>query len=146
MATKAIMSEVHLDRQDEMLKFGATAAITSAKTYPCGVSAAYADGTVLDLGNTDLEGMSVIFHVDEAINAGTATFKLSVGDTADGSTWTEIASSPSVAAASLTANKEFAVAIPRGHVQGQYLKATVVATGSPTAGKVSAYVDCYVGK
>lgn len=146
MATKAIMSEAHLGRADEMLKFGATNAITSAGTYPCGYTAAATDGVRLDLGNTDLEGMSVIFHCEEDFAGGTnCTFKVSVSND-NGSSWTEIASSPAIVTAKLKANMEFAVAIPRGHAQGNLMKAEAVSTGTFTKGKVSAYVDTYIGK
>lgn len=149
MATKAIQSGVHLGRQDVMLNFGATNTMSAATTYPCGYSAAATDGTRLDLGNTDLEGMSVIFHVEEAITGtGTvkATFKVSVSND-NGANWDEIAASPAIAAAQLTAAKEFAVSIPRGHVQGNLMKAEVTTAGTTiTGGKVSAYVDTYIGK
>ena len=147
MATNAIMSGVHLDRQDEMLKFGATNAMAASGTYPCGYAADHTDGTYLDLGDTDLEGMSVIFHVDTALTGtgAKATFKVSVSND-NGSNWTEIAASPEIVAANLTVDKEYAVVIPRGHVQGNLMKATVVAAGTVATGKVSAYVDTYVGK
>lgn len=140
----AYKSEVHLDRQDVMLMFGATNNITSAATYPCGYAAGATDGTYLDLGNTDLEGMSVIFHCDTDFDGTNATFKVSVSD--DKSTWKEIAASPAIVAANLKEGKEYAVAIPRGHEQGQFMKATVTTTGTATKGKVSAYVDTYIGK
>lgn len=147
MATKAIQSGAHLDRQDVALTFGATNAMSAAATYPCGYTAGATDGTYLDLGNTDLEGMSVIFHVEEAItgSGAKAVFKVSVSNNG-GSNWEEIAASPSIAAANLTAAKEFAVPIPRGHAQGNLMKAEVVASGTVSGGKVSAYVDCYIGK
>lgn len=141
----AYVSEPHLDRQDELLKFGTTNKITSAATYPCGYSADYTDGIALDIGESDLEGMSVIFHVEVATSGVTnATFKVFVSN--DKSSWTEVAASPAIAGAQLTADKEFAVAIPRGAAVGRYVKAAVTTTGSGSDGKVSAYVDSYIGK
>lgn len=126
----AFKSEVHLDRSDVMLTFGATNTITTAATYPCGYAAGATDGTFLDLGDTDLEGMSVIFHVEEDFDGTNATCKVSVSD--DKSTWKEIAASPVVLAANLKAGKEIAVSIPRGHEQGRFMKATVTTTGTAT--------------
>lgn len=144
----AFIENPHLDRQDKYLEFGATNTMSAATTYPCGYSASATDGTFLDLGKGDLEGMSIIFHVDAAVTGTgtvTATFKVAVSD--DKSTWTEVAASPAIGSANLTADKEFAVAIPRGSAKGKYMKATVTTAGTTiTAGKVSAYVDAYIGK
>lgn len=138
-----------LGRQDKLLTFGATGKISTAGTYACGGS----DGVVLDMFNGDtnpkaqianLEGFSVNFKIDAALTATTAVFKVQVCDTADG-TYKDAAVSREVATAELAEGASFPVAVPRGTVEGRYVKAVVVTTGTGGNGVVSACVDTFAG-
>lgn len=142
----AIIEKGLIGRQDKLLSFGETGAITSANTYNCGGG----DGVVLDMSNGDpkgqvasLDGFSVHFTVTEGITGATgATFKVLVSDTANG-TYNAIASSVTVT--DLAVGAEVNVAIPRGAAAGRFVKAAVTTTGTASAGKVSACVDTFAG-
>ena len=143
MATSALKDAIGLERQDAMLSFGSTGAI-SAGTIPFGKTTANEDGTYLDLGNTDLEGMAVVVNFTTGVTgSGTGTINVSVSNDS-GSSWTVIATSGAIAASKLTEGAQFNVPIPRGHEQGNLMKVELVAV-SLTAGEAEAYVDTYVG-
>lgn len=143
----AIKESGLMGRQDKLLTFGATAALSATGDAICGKTAEYTDGVALDMGKGDLEGMSAHFTVDTAINGTgtvTATFFVAVSD--DKSNWTKIAVSPAIAKADLTEGAEFSVGIPRGHKPGQYVRAGVTMDGTTvTAGVVSACIDTFAG-
>jgi len=133
-----------IGKQDKLLTFGETNSITSAGTYPCGYSASATDGVALEMNKGDLAGFAVNFKMEEAAAGLTnATFK--VMGSADKSTWVDLAVSPAIAAAKLTADAAFVVPVPRGNGAYKYVKAVVVTTGTATAGKVSACVDTFAG-
>lgn len=137
----AITEKALIGRQDKLLTFGATGAITSATTYYCGGS----DGTALDMNTANLEGFTVNFKIDEAFAGLTnATFKVQTSD--DKSTWKDAAASPVIVLADLPGLNDFVnVVVPRGGAAGRYVRAAVTTTGTATKGIVSACVDTFAG-
>ena len=144
-----------IGKQDKLLSFGETAAISGAATYPCGVTTAASDGVCLDMkvvnplkaGEYDpanLEGFSVNFQVTTAVTGGTSgTFKVLGSDNM--SDWTELAVSPAIPVAQLTEGAGVVVPVPRGSGSKRYVKAAVTIVGAATAGKVAACVDTFAG-
>ena len=153
--SKAVKTKGSLDRRDTVLTFGETNTL-STSAGPFGYGANHTDGTYIDTGDTDLEGMGIAVQGVEAITASgspsatTVTVALS-GSADKGSNWSEIASWSAAAAdfGSAIAPKVFP--IPRGYGDLPLLKLTakVTFTGGTTpavtAGKLKAWVDTYVG-
>lgn len=136
----AIVEKALIGKQDKLLTFGATGAITTgSKTYYCGGS----DGVALDMNTANLEGFGVNFRIDTAFKGLTdATFKIEVSD--NKTQWKEAASSPVIALADLSVDA-VNVVIPRGAPAGRYVRAGVYTTGTATAGEVTAIVDTFAG-
>lgn len=135
----AIVEKALIGKQDKLLTFGATGAITSAGTYYCGGS----DGVALDMNTANLEGFGVNFKIDTAFTGLTnATFKILVSD--NKTQWKEAASSPAIALTDLPEDA-VNVVVPRGAPAGRYVRAAVVTTGTATAGNVTAIVDTFAG-
>lgn len=154
MATTAFKDQVNIGTPDAMLEFGSVDNFTSGTAKIMGYSASYTDGIILNLGNTDLEGMSVIIQCNTALTgtgttSNVAKFEVQVSND-NGSNWTTIAEK-TVTATEAVAGAKWALPIPRGHVQGDMMrvKVTATATGGDSAaistGKFSGWVDTFAG-
>lgn len=140
-------SEGLIGRQDKLLSLGLSNTATKDVFTPCGYDASHTDGGCFDMKDGDLEGMSFRFKVGTALaGTGTVTAYLSIKVSDDKSTWTEIARTPVLADAALTAGAEVNLPYPKGAAQGRYVTAGITATGTTvTAGTVSCIVDTFAG-
>lgn len=125
---------MQISRLDKKLSFG-EASPTSAATL------ALAD--VIDLKKAQVGRMAVNFIVETAAAGGT-NMTFIVQGSANNSDWTTVASSATIATASLTKDANFKVGIPEDF-NYRYIRAAVTSTGTYTAGKVSAAIDVYQG-
>lgn len=125
---------MQISRLDKKLSFG-EASPTSATTL------ALAD--VIDLKKAQVGRMAVNFIVETALASGTNCTFIVQGST-DNSTWVTVASSATIATASLVKDANFSVGIPQ-EFDYRYIRAAVTSTGTYTAGKVSAALDVYQG-
>lgn len=117
--------------QDAALRLSANQAVTTTA----------ASTNVIDLGATppDLGGGANVFAVatvSEAFATCTSV-KVSLQDSADNSTFADIASGPVIAVADLVVGKDVMLAVPQGH--RRYLRLNYTVAGSAaTAGKFNA--------
>jgi hypothetical protein len=109
------------------------------------VTATAASTDVIDFGQVNPNsGMSdhltVAITVDEAVTAsGSATVVFSVQDSADNSTFVDLAATPAIGKAVLVAGYQLLVPMPFSH--RRYVRVNyTVATGPLTAGKFSAQI------
>lgn len=109
------------------------------------VTATAASTDVIDFGqanpNTGLSDHSnMVITVDEsATAAGAATVTFALQDSADNSTFLDVAVTAAIGKAALTAGQQFVIAMPTKH--RRYVRVNyTVATGPLTAGKFSAQV------
>jgi len=120
---------------DNQLKFSDGQAVT--------VTAASTNVADLELGHGQYgEGYPVFAKVvvgETFTAAGAGTLAISLQDSADDSSFANIASTATLALADLKAGNQFDLALPKTH--RRYLRMNyVVGTGPMTAGKVSAFI------
>lgn len=93
-----------------------------------------------NLGMLSEDMFASIQVVTAAAAAGAATLTISIQDSADGSTFADVAVSPAIPVASLTAGSRFRIKMP--HVHRRYVRLYyTVATGPLTAGAFSAGIE-----
>ena len=109
------------------------------------VTASAASTDVIDFGQTNPnsginQNTTMAITVDETATAGgSATVTFSVQDSADNSTFADVAVTAAIGKASLTAGAQVLIPMPVQH--RRYVRAYyTVATGPLTAGKVSAQI------
>ena len=106
------------------------------------VKSTAASTKVVDLGAAgDAIGQELTFHaVVGTTFAGLTNIKIAVQTSEDGTTWTDMVSSGTIALANLTAGSEvFCVRIPQGLKRHIRLNYTVSGTG--TAGTITAFAS-----
>jgi hypothetical protein len=151
--SKAIKTKGSLERRDVQLTFGETNTL-STSYGPFGYSASATDGTYIDTGNTDLEGMGVAVRCSTGITASgspsatVVSVKLS-GSANKGSSWSTIGEWTADVSALGTSAEALVFPIPRGYGDLPLLKleAKVTFTGGTTpavtAGKLYGWIDAY---
>lgn len=118
---------------DALLSFGELALSEAGTELP----------NTLDLNVAQTERMSVKVQVAEAAAGGTSvTVTLKGSD--NGSSFTTIGAAKTVALAGLTEGAEIALPIPDG-LNNRYLKVEVTKSGTFTKGKLTGYIDTYLG-
>jgi hypothetical protein len=97
---------------------------------------------ILNLGEADVERMTVDFHCNSLSGGTSLTFSV-LGSDAEGGTYTPIVTGAVIPLADLNAGV-YQLPIPR--TKFKFLKAAMTATGAFGGGTVRAILNTYVGK
>lgn len=109
----------------------------------CALKDAAALPNTLDLNKAQTERMRVEVQVEEAAAGGTS-IALKLEGSNDNSEFVTVGAALTVTTAEMTAGATFSLPIPDGK-NYRYYKVTCAKTGSFTAGKLTAYIDPYMG-
>lgn len=124
-----------IGHSDSLLTFGSV-------TLSAATSSGAVIGEVMDIGNGDIENMSVQIGVNGATGGTSLVF--SIEGSADNSSYSEVGVTGTILLAKLGDGAN--IKIPRGFAY-RYLRAKIkTVNGTFTAGTVKAQLDTYVGK